>query len=277
MIDLAGSERAAETNNRGLRMIEGANINRSLLALGNCINALGETGKRGKYVNYRDSKLTRLLKDSLGGNCKTVMIANISPSSTNFDETMNTLKYASRARTIKNKITQQVYNKTEAYTTALSQMKSSGSRQRLTSAATYTTSGFESHGRQSRMRTAHDDTRHSPPDGLTELIAGLDSKYKELVSLKNQVLEIDEHEAGCILELDDAQSEMESIREKLSEISVKDDDKRQLFEEALEKKAREIAEIEDVKKDIIVTREGLIMQEKELERKIKSEQQVYIF
>ncbi|RKO85549.1 P-loop containing nucleoside triphosphate hydrolase protein, partial [Blyttiomyces helicus] len=104
MIDLAGSERAAETKNRGLRMIEGANINRSLLALGNCINALGDTAKRGKYVNYRDSKLTRLLKDSLGGNCRTVMIANISPSSTNFDETQNTLKYASRARAIKNKV-----------------------------------------------------------------------------------------------------------------------------------------------------------------------------
>lgn len=276
MIDLAGSERAAETNNRGLRMIEGANINRSLLALGNCINALGETGKRGKYVNYRDSKLTRLLKDSLGGNCKTVMIANISPSSTNFDETMNTLKYASRARTIKNKISQQVSNKTEAYTTALSQMKSSGSRQRLTSAATNTTSGFESLGRQSRMRTAHDDTRHPPPDGLAELIAGLDSKYKEITSLKNQVLEIDEHEAGCILELDDAQSEMETIREKLSEISVKDEDKRHLFEEALEKKSREVAEIEDVKKEIVFTREGLIAQKKELEKKVKSDQQVCI-
>ncbi|KAJ3105460.1 Kinesin-like protein kif19 [Phlyctochytrium planicorne] len=62
MIDLAGSERAADTKNRGLRMIEGANINRSLLALGNCINALGDTNKRAKYVNYRDSKLTRLLK-----------------------------------------------------------------------------------------------------------------------------------------------------------------------------------------------------------------------
>lgn len=66
LCDLAGSERAAETNNRGMRMIEGANINRSLLALGNCINSLIEPGKKD-YVNYRDSKLTRLLKDSLGG------------------------------------------------------------------------------------------------------------------------------------------------------------------------------------------------------------------
>ncbi|KAI8850137.1 kinesin motor domain-containing protein [Chytridium lagenaria] len=104
MIDLAGSERAADTKNRGMRMIEGANINRSLLALGNCINALGESGKKAKYVNFRDSKLTRLLKDSLGGNCRTVMIANISPAASNFEETMNTLKYASRARSIKTKV-----------------------------------------------------------------------------------------------------------------------------------------------------------------------------
>ena len=103
MIDLAGSERAAETNNRGIRMIEGASINRSLLALANCINALGSS-KRNGYINYRDSKLTRLLKDSLGGNCKTVMIANISPASIHFDETQNTLKYASRAKLIKNKV-----------------------------------------------------------------------------------------------------------------------------------------------------------------------------
>jgi hypothetical protein len=107
LCDLAGSERAAETINRGMRMREGANINRSLLALGNCINSLVEPGRKSDYVNFRDSKLTRLLKDSLGGNCQTVMIANISPCVTAIEDTMNTLKYASRARKIKNKVTQQ--------------------------------------------------------------------------------------------------------------------------------------------------------------------------
>jgi kinesin family member 18/19 len=68
LVDLAGSERAAVTENRGIRLQEGANINRSLLALGNCINILGDTSKKGAFVPYRDSKLTRLLKDSLGGN-----------------------------------------------------------------------------------------------------------------------------------------------------------------------------------------------------------------
>ncbi|CAM9806509.1 unnamed protein product, partial [Ectocarpus fasciculatus] len=101
LVDLAGSERAANTQNRGVRLIEGANINRSLLALGNCINALGEKGNKGNFVPYRDSKLTRLLKDSLGGNCRTVMIANISSAESSFEETLNTLKYANRAKNIK--------------------------------------------------------------------------------------------------------------------------------------------------------------------------------
>ncbi|KAL0179121.1 hypothetical protein M9458_024563, partial [Cirrhinus mrigala] len=79
---------------------EGAHINRSLLALGNCINALSE--KNGnKYVNYRDSKLTRLLKDSLGGNSRTVMIAHISPASLAFEDSRNTLTYADRAKSIR--------------------------------------------------------------------------------------------------------------------------------------------------------------------------------
>ncbi|XP_064869291.1 kinesin-like protein KIF19 [Oncorhynchus nerka] len=100
MIDLAGSERASQTQNRGQRLKEGAHINRSLLALGNCINALSE--KHGnKYVNYRDSKLTRLLKDSLGGNSRTVMIAHISPASLAFEESRNTLSYADRAKSIR--------------------------------------------------------------------------------------------------------------------------------------------------------------------------------
>ncbi|NP_001360738.1 Kinesin-like protein [Caenorhabditis elegans] len=101
MIDLAGSERASNTQNRGIRLKEGAAINRSLLALGNVINSLAS--KTTKFVNYRDSKLTRLLKDSLGGTAKTCMIAHVTPSSSNFEETYNTLMYASRAMNITNK------------------------------------------------------------------------------------------------------------------------------------------------------------------------------
>ncbi|KAK7241302.1 microtubule motor protein [Aureococcus anophagefferens] len=108
LVDLAGSERAANTKNRGDRLKEGANINRSLLTLGNCINALGDKSNRGQFVPYRDSKLTRLLKDSLGGNCRTVMIANISASNASFEETLNTLKYANRAKNIKTDVKRNV-------------------------------------------------------------------------------------------------------------------------------------------------------------------------
>lgn len=93
-----------------MRMIEGANINRSLLALGNCINMLHENNvkQQQNYIPFRDSKLTRLLKDSLGGNCRTVMIANIAPSSCNYEDTNNTLKYANRAKNIKTRVQKNV-------------------------------------------------------------------------------------------------------------------------------------------------------------------------
>lgn len=104
IIDLAGSERAAATSNMGQRMVEGANINKSLLALGNCINALCESGGATRHIPYRNSKLTRLLKFSLGGNCKTVMAVCIAPTSQHFDDTHNTLLYAERATKIKTKV-----------------------------------------------------------------------------------------------------------------------------------------------------------------------------
>ncbi|XP_077419894.1 kinesin-like protein KIF18A [Vanacampus margaritifer] len=104
LIDLAGSERASATNAKAQRLREGANINRSLLALGNVINALANPKSKKAHIPYRDSKLTRILKDSLGGNCRTVMIANISPSSKSYDDTQNTLKYANRAKEIKSSL-----------------------------------------------------------------------------------------------------------------------------------------------------------------------------
>ncbi|XP_057975126.1 kinesin-like protein KIN-4C [Malania oleifera] len=105
LVDLAGSERAKRTGADGMRLKEGIHINKGLLALGNVISALGDEKKRkeGGHVPYRDSKLTRLLQDSLGGNSKTVMIACVSPADSNAEETLNTLKYANRARNIQNK------------------------------------------------------------------------------------------------------------------------------------------------------------------------------
>ncbi|KAI6647373.1 hypothetical protein LOD99_12369 [Oopsacas minuta] len=101
LVDLAGSERLGKTGAEGGRKQEGISINKGLLSLGNVISALG-SAKKKLHVNYRDTKLTFLLKDSLGGNSKTLMIACISPSAGEINETKNTLEYANRARNIKN-------------------------------------------------------------------------------------------------------------------------------------------------------------------------------
>ena len=102
-VDLAGSERQKRTMAQGKRLKEGIDINKGLLVLGNVISALGDQKKSGKlFVPYRDSKLTRLLKGSLGGNHKTLMIACVSPSSSNMEESLNCLRYANRAKNIQN-------------------------------------------------------------------------------------------------------------------------------------------------------------------------------
>lgn len=103
-VDLAGSERLKRTQAQGDRVKESISINSGLLALGNVISALGDPHKRSTHIPYRNSKLTRLLQDSLGGNSQTLMIACASPSSDNFVESLNTLKYADRAKNIQNSV-----------------------------------------------------------------------------------------------------------------------------------------------------------------------------
>ena len=104
IVDLAGSERGGLE--KGKRREEGANINKSLFTLGTCINILSDKTKNGKFIPYRDSKLTRLLKDSLGGNILTVMLVCLSPSSESYEESISSLNYANRAKKIKKKIFQ---------------------------------------------------------------------------------------------------------------------------------------------------------------------------
>ncbi|RNA27336.1 kinesin KIF3B isoform X2 [Brachionus plicatilis] len=101
LVDLAGSERQSKTGASGINLKKAYEISRSYLALGNVISAL--TDDKSTHIPYRDSKLTRLLQDSLGGNSKTVMVATIGPASYNFEETLTTLRYAKRAKNIKNK------------------------------------------------------------------------------------------------------------------------------------------------------------------------------
>ncbi|KAM4751236.1 kinesin-like protein KIF16B isoform 2-T2 [Anableps anableps] len=114
LVDLAGSERADATGATGVRLKEGGNINKSLVTLGNVISALADMAqdggtsnlkKKSVFVPYRDSVLTWLLKDSLGGNSKTIMIATVSPADVNYGETLSTLRYANRAKNIINKPT----------------------------------------------------------------------------------------------------------------------------------------------------------------------------
>lgn len=115
-VDLAGSERLKRTAAEGDRRKEGININAGLLALGNVISALSDpSSKKSTHVPYRDSKLTRLLQDSLGGNSTTLMIACVSPAEINLTETINTIKYAYRARNIRNKSER---NETEEWMTS---------------------------------------------------------------------------------------------------------------------------------------------------------------
>lgn len=103
-VDLAGSERQKQTAATGERLKEATNINKSLTTLGLVINSLVEVAQgKSRHIPYRDSKLTFLLKDSLGGNSRTCMIAAVSAASTQFQETLSTLKFAQRAKMIKNK------------------------------------------------------------------------------------------------------------------------------------------------------------------------------
>ena len=103
-VDLAGSERQKATQSMGDRLKEAGNINKSLLVLGQVINSLVEAAEgRQRHIRYRDSKLTFILRDSLGGNAKTCLIANVSPASSAVPETLSTLKFAQRAKQIKNK------------------------------------------------------------------------------------------------------------------------------------------------------------------------------
>lgn len=180
LIDLAGSERASVTNNKGIRLLEGANINRSLLALSNCITALADNanGGKGVFVPYRDSKLTRLLKDSLGGNCQTVMIANISPSHLNYEDTRNTLKYANRAKNIQTDIT---VNRTTVsqhisnYNEIISELKSVV---------------YDLKGKLSAVERSSESVREASEQWRQELMDNLDERVrlkKSFIDIKSEV------------------------------------------------------------------------------------------
>ncbi|KAJ8929813.1 hypothetical protein NQ314_017410 [Rhamnusium bicolor] len=188
-VHLAGSERANKTKNRGKRLQEGAHINRSLLALGNCINALSGGAR---YVNYRDSKLTRLLKEALSGNCRTVMIAHVSPSAGQKDESRNTLIYADRANNITNKIERNVldvsYQVTQ-YQTVITELRDEISRLQ--------TKMKEERPRSADVNKLNAEERSSEVRKLREQIV---ETFKTQMKLRRKLMEIDSHMLGLGME-----------------------------------------------------------------------------
>ncbi|XP_025266551.1 kinesin-like protein KIF19 [Camponotus floridanus] len=198
MIDLAGSERAKQTKNKGKRLQEGAHINRSLLALGNCINALAGGAR---YVNYRDSKLTRLLKDALCGNCRTVMIVHVSPASAHRDESKNTLMYADRANRISNKVEQNVldvsYLHVAQYRDIISDLKNEISRLRNKMKS----------DRPKRMETEEKMSDNTHGNDFRSLREKIVFAFKEQMRLRRKLMELDSH----LLSLNIAAEQQHSI------------------------------------------------------------------
>ncbi|KAF9402255.1 Kinesin-like protein kif15 [Mortierella sp. AD011] len=136
LVDLAGSERQKQANTEGMRLKEAGNINKSLLCLGSVINALGEIASgHSRHVHYRDSRLTFLLKDSLGGNSNTFIVANVSPSALCYQESLSTLRFAQRAKMIKNKavVNEDVQGNINELRAEIQRLKAELSMKRVTS------------------------------------------------------------------------------------------------------------------------------------------------
>ncbi|KAH9138088.1 hypothetical protein LEN26_005403 [Aphanomyces euteiches] len=251
----------------GLRLLEGANINRSLLALGNCINALGEKANRGAFVPYRDSKLTRLLKDSLGGNCRTVMIANISMSVASFEETVNTLKYANRAKNIKTTVTRNVLNVNHhisEYVALIANL-----RQEITNLKAQ----LMQHGIPSP--TALDINRTKPEKGTLREARGQIMKYfHERMQLRRQLLELENKNVTKSIEIGQHQlvvAEHERRREEKEEEKATQDARIE-FEEFLDDEADiavakiEISRLQDEIKELSADKSELTRKLRQTER-----------
>uniref|UniRef100_G3QZL0 Kinesin family member 7 n=1 Tax=Gorilla gorilla gorilla TaxID=9595 RepID=G3QZL0_GORGO len=212
-VDLAGSERVLKTGSTGERLKESIQINSSLLALGNVISALGDPQRRGSHIPYRDSKITRILKDSLGGNAKTVMIACVSPSSSDFDETLNTLNYASRAQNIRNRATvnwrpEAERPPEEAAGAAARKVRDwlcavEGERSALSSAS----------GPDSGIESAFvEDQAAQGASGRKE-----DEGAQQLLTLQNQVARLEEENRDFLAALEDAMEQYKLQSDRLRE------------------------------------------------------------
>ncbi|VCW99093.1 unnamed protein product [Gulo gulo] len=234
LVDLAGSERQAKTGATGQRLKEATKINLSLSTLGNVISALVD-GK-STHVPYRNSKLTRLLQDSLGGNSKTMMCANIGPADYNYDETISTLRYANRAKNIKNKarinedpkdaLLRQFQKEIEELKKKLEEGEEiSGSDISGSEEEDDEEGEVGEDGEKRKKRRAHIGKKKVSPDKMVEMQAKIDEERKALET-KLDMEEEERNKARAELEkrekdLLKAQQEHQSLLEKLSALEKK--------------------------------------------------------
>ncbi|KAF7722635.1 hypothetical protein EC973_002907 [Apophysomyces ossiformis] len=243
-VDLAGSERLKRTAAEGDRRKEGININAGLLALGNVISALGDPSKRNTHIPYRDSKLTRLLQDSLGGSATTLMIACASPAGHNISETLNTLQYANRARNIKNKVER---NEVEEWMTTDNLELLRSMIAKLKNELRLFKSGINA-GHLGREQDEMDSTPAAPT-------ADMDQLYHEqrmvIADLQRQVEELDgeasvTRERNKVVEAELKRvRKMESIRKREEQLRAADDnDFQHLVEPVIEEYEKSISKLE---------------------------------
>lgn len=229
LVDLAGSERQAKTGATGQRLKEATQINLSLSTLGNVISALVD-GK-STHIPYRNSKLTRLLQDSLGGNSKTVMIANIGPADYNFDETISTLRYANRAKNIKNKakinedpkdaLLREFQKEIERLKAQLVEEGSGGEEEGESEEEVEEEGKIVKRKKKHRKKSMH----ALPPEKVAELRAKIEAE-REKLQQKTDLAEEERNQAAEELEKrekDIKDSEMEHVRlqEKLKAVESK--------------------------------------------------------
>ena len=188
IVDLAGSERIKKTGAEGIHQQEGISINKDLFVLGKVVSALAEKHKPGKkgtlppqlHIPYRDSKLTRILRDSLGGNCFTVIVACVSPTSENLEESVNTLRYAQRARIITNSMTKNVINR------QTSNIESSAAIERLTSEC----SALKEENEKLRMELAQQKlviANEREPTAEAQHVSLIDLQRQEIEQLRKEL------------------------------------------------------------------------------------------
>ena len=220
LVDLAGSERQSKTGATGQRLKEATKINLSLSTLGNVISALID-GK-SSHIPYRNSKLTRLLQDSLGGNSKTLMFANVGPAEYNYDESMSTLRYASRAKNIKNhaKVNEDPKDTLmKKYQQEIEELK------KLLAEPESDESGSEEEEDEAVTGDFKKPERKLTEGGLEEMKKKVEEERKRLKEAKNMAVEEKERIQSQLMkhehELQEAQKEHDSVKSKLAALEKK--------------------------------------------------------